>query len=142
MLYASRFATAALVVEAAHVFVESFTLDGIRSAEPRKKFLIERLSRYHGDKTEELWNGWTDTWRDESFADWNIEAVLPAIECPALIIQGDDDEYGTKEQVLRIAKGIGEKAEIFIIPDCSHTPHREAREIVLKASIQFLKKYV
>lgn len=142
LLYASRFPTAALVIEAAHVFVETVTLEGIMSAQPRKEFLIERLSRYHGDKTEKLWNSWVDTWLDESFADWNIEALLPEIKCPALIIQGENDEYGTEEQVIRIAKGIGERAEVLMIPDCTHTPHRDAREIVLKAGVEFLNKYV
>lgn len=142
LLYASRFPTKALVSEAAHVFVETVTLDGIRAAQPRKSFLIDRLRRYHGDKTEDLWNAWVDTWLEDSFADWNIEAELANISCPALIIQGEDDEYGTKEQVSRIAKGIGENAEVLMIPNSGHTPHREAREIVLKAGIDFLKKYV
>lgn len=142
MLYAARFPTKALVVEAAHVFVEPVTLEGIRLAGPRKAFLTERLSRYHGEKTEDLWSSWVDTWLDESFAHWNIEAVLPDIKCPTLIIQGENDEYGTKEQVTRIAKGIGEKAEVLMIPDCAHTPHRDAREIVLNAGVEFLRKYV
>lgn len=132
----------ALVVEAAHVFVENITLDGIRAAGPRKAFLTERLGRYHGDKTEELWNSWVDTWLDKSFAVWNIEALLPDIKCPTLIIQGENDEYGTNEQVTRSASGIGEKAEVLMIPDCTHTPHRDAREIVLKAGAEFLNKYV
>ncbi len=142
LLYASRFPATALVVEAAHVFVESVTLDGIRSAGPRKDFLIDRLRRYHGDKTEDLWNSWADTWLDESFAEWNIEAELSNIECPALIIQGEEDEYGTREQVDRIADAIGDKAEILMVPYVAHTPHREAKDIVLEASVEFLNKYV
>ncbi len=142
LLHASRFPTKALVSEAAHVFVETETLDGIKAAGPRKQFLTGRLGRYHGDKTEDLWNSWVDTWLDESFLEWNIEAELANINCPALIIQGEDDEYGTKEQVIRIARGIGKNAEVLMIPHCNHTPHRDAKEIVLTAAVDFLNKYV
>ena len=142
LLYASRFPTTALIVEAAHVFVEPVTLEGIRSAGTRKQFLIERLSRYHGSKTEELWNSWAETWLDPSFAPWSIEAELSNIKCPALVIQGEDDEYGTREQVDRIAGAIGEKAETLMIPGVAHTPHREAKDVVVDASVKFLKKYV
>jgi pimeloyl-ACP methyl ester carboxylesterase len=36
------------------------------------------------------------------FRHWNIEEYLPAITCPVLAIQGEDDEYGTMEQLHRI----------------------------------------
>ncbi len=142
LLFASRFPARALILEAAHVFVEPETLGGIRAAVERKDFLIERLRPFHGDKTDALWSAWVDTWLDESFADWNIETSLPDIECPALVIQGENDAYGTKEQVIRIARGIGRKAEVLMIPGCAHRPHHEAREIVLENSVRFLNKYV
>lgn len=137
LLYASLFPTEAVITEAAHVFVEPITLEGIRTAVAQKDFLIDRLSRYHGEKTKDLWNAWADTWLEKSFDVWNIEEHLPNIKCAALIMQGENDAYGTVEQVNRIAKGIGEKAKIALIPDCGHTPHKEAREIVLNNILKF-----
>lgn len=91
----------ACITEAAHVFVEAVTLDGIRAAADawRTGGLPARLARYHGDKTEAVFRGWTETWLRADFRDWNIEARLPAIACPLLVIQGADDEYGSKAQV-------------------------------------------
>jgi pimeloyl-ACP methyl ester carboxylesterase len=131
LLYASRFPTRAIITEAAHVFIEPITLRGIEEALTRKAFLIDRLKRYHGNKTEDLFSAWADTWLDKSFGNWNIEAFLKDIKCKSLIIQGENDEYGTVEQVLRIEKGIGENAEILMIPNCGHTPHKDAEMVVL-----------
>jgi pimeloyl-ACP methyl ester carboxylesterase len=131
LLYASRFPTRAMITEAAHVFVEPITLHGIEEALIRKDFLIDRLKRYHGDKTEDLFSAWSDTWLDKSFENWNIEAFLKDIKYKSLIIQGENDEYGTVEQVHRIGNGIGENAESLMIPNCGHTPHRDAETVVL-----------
>ena len=37
------------------------------------------------------------------FARWNIEACLPRVRAPTLVIQGEDDEYGTVAQVDAVA---------------------------------------
>jgi pimeloyl-ACP methyl ester carboxylesterase len=140
LLYASRFPTRAIITEAAHVFVEPITLHGIEEALTRKAFLIDRLKRYHGDKTEELFYAWADTWLDKSFENWNIEGFLTQIKCKSLIIQGENDEYGTVEQVQRIGYGIGENAEIMMIPDCGHMPHRDAENIVLTVVGKFISR--
>ena len=142
LLYASKYPTCALITEAAHVFVEKITLDGIRQALTRRDFLVERLHRFHGEKTEELFSAWLDTWLNDSFESWNIEADLSKIKCPSLIIQGENDEYGTEEQVNKIVKGIGEKAQKLIIPDCGHTPHKQAQGIVLNNILNFLTNHV
>ncbi|MEN9612796.1 MAG: hypothetical protein RLZZ628_3610 [Bacteroidota bacterium] len=138
LLYAARFPVKKLITEAAHVLVEDLTLAGIREAITRKAFLIERLSRYHGDKTEALWSSWTDTWLSDFFQTWNIEAHLPKITCPSLIIQGEKDPYGTDLQVERIVSGIGAPAKALLIPEMGHTPHYEAKEIVSESIIHFI----
>lgn len=142
LLYASRFSTKALITEAAHVFVENITLDGIQEAMTRKDFLIDRLSRFQGDKTTDLLFAWSDTWLHESFKTWDIEEHLREICCPTLVIQGENDEYGTVEQVHRIVKAIGKKAQPLMIPECGHTPHKEAQETVLNNALNFLTQHV
>ncbi len=142
LLYAARFETHAIITEAAHVFVEPITVEGINKALPQKAVLIEKLGKYHGIKTEALFNAWSDTWLDIAFQTWNIETFLQKIHCPALIIQGDMDEYGTFEQVKHIEDGIGENAEACIIENCGHTPHKEAEDIVLEKIAVFINEVV
>ncbi len=130
----------AIVTEAAHVFVECVTLAGIRAAARayRDTDLRERLGRYHGPKTDLVFNGWADTWLGPGFRDWNIEAELPRIRCPALVIQGEDDEYGTPAQVEAIARGVSGPVCTWMVPRCGHVPHRQAAQAVLESMARFI----
>jgi pimeloyl-ACP methyl ester carboxylesterase len=129
-----------IVTEAAHVFVESITRQGIREAlasyEPQG--LEKRLTRYHGDRTRGLFCAWADTWLSAAFQDWNIEDYLGRIRCPALIIQGLEDQYGSPRQVEAIVAGIGPRATPLFIPGCGHIPHREAPGRVRGAIAKFV----
>lgn len=127
-----------IVTEAAHVFVETITLDGIRAAEQAyADGKLRGLSKYHGDKTEQIFLAWSRTWLRPAFADWNIEDVLPVITCPALILQGRDDQYGTRRQVDAIVAGIP-NARGQLIDDCGHTPHQEQAQAVLALMREFI----
>ena len=137
LLFATRFPTQALVTEAAHVFVEPVTIKGIKKALIYKDILIEKLTRYHGEKTETLFFAWSDTWLEPAFQQWNIESFLSKIKCPALIIQGKNDEYATEKQVEHIVHSIGDNAKAVLIENCGHTPHKEAENIVLNKIQEF-----
>jgi pimeloyl-ACP methyl ester carboxylesterase len=63
---------------------------------------------------------------------------LPGVSCPALIIQGEGDEYGSTAQVDAIATGISGPASVMMIPDCNHIPHFQAADIVLPAIAEFV----
>jgi len=130
----------AVITEGAHVFVEEETLAGIRTARTlmQKTDLPDRLARYHGDKVPRLVSAWIDTWLSPDFRDWNIEGELRAARCPALIIQGDGDEYGTPAQVDAIVQGWGGAAQALMLPNARHTPHREATTAVMQAATAFL----
>ena len=130
----------AVITEGAHVFVEEETLTGIRTARTlmQKTDLPDRLARYHGDKVPQLVSAWIDTWLSPDFRDWNIEGELRSARCPALIIQGDGDEYGTPAQVDAIVQGWGGAAQALMLPNARHTPHREATTAVMQAATAFL----
>lgn len=140
LLYASRHPVRALVSEAAHVFNEEVSRRGIREALVawRETNLASRLGRYHGDKTEALFFAWADCWLSDPFATWNIEAALPGVSSPALIVQGEGDEYGTKAQVDAIALGMTGQATVMMIPNCGHIPHFQAADAVLPAIAEFV----
>jgi pimeloyl-ACP methyl ester carboxylesterase len=129
-----------LMTEAAHVFVEDVTLDGIREAVQvyENTDLKGRLAKYHGEKTGLVFKRWSETWLAPSFREWNIENYLPKVNCPVLAIQGNDDPYGTSAQVDAIVRQVSGPSSGLIIPDCGHIPHFQAREVVIQAMTDFI----
>jgi pimeloyl-ACP methyl ester carboxylesterase len=129
-----------VVTEAAHVFVEDVTLAGIRVArEAYDAGKLRGLSRYHGEKTDQIFGAWADTWLRPAFSRWNIEYLLPSIACPVLALQGSGDQYGTEAQLDAI-EAQAPRARKSMLPGCGHTPHQEQPEAVLGAISEFLKE--
>nr|WP_229499119.1 alpha/beta hydrolase [Pseudoduganella ginsengisoli] len=129
-----------IITEAAHVFVEDVTLDGIRTAlQAWDAGKLRGLERYHGDKTSTIFHAWADTWLTPSFAQWNIEGVLASIACPVLALQGEGDQYGTAAQLESIAAR-APRALPHMLPDCGHTPHLENPEATLAAMSAFIAR--
>ena len=128
----------ALVLEAPHVFVEDVTIASIESAAQayRTTALPQRLARYHADAEQTFW-GWNDIWLDPRFRAWNIEPYLARVRCPVLVIQGDDDEYGTGAQLEAISAQIPD-ARIVKLAHCRHAPHRDRELETLEAAAHFL----
>jgi pimeloyl-ACP methyl ester carboxylesterase len=130
-----------LVLMAPHIFVEDMTIRSIAVA--RTVFatsnMAERLKRYHRDP-ENAFRGWNDIWLEPAFRDWNIESYLPAIDCPVLLIQGADDEYGSLAQLEAIERGVGGAVERLVLPDCRHTPQRDQEAATLQAIRRFVEK--
>lgn len=134
----------ALVLEAPHVFTEPEGLASIaRIADTyRTTDLPRRLAKYHGDNTEGAFWGWNRVWLDPEFRAWNIEEYLGSIHVPTLVIQGEDDEYGTMRQVEAITRQIAGPVETRILPGCGHTPHRDQAERVLAEMVRFVAESV
>ena len=140
LLYAAAHpdAVAGLIVMAPHFFVEEKAVTSIRAARTAwlETDLKRRLSRYHADPDSAFW-GWNDIWLDPAFLDWDISAELGRIRCPVLAIQGEDDEYGTLEQVWGI-KRILPATEVVVLPQCGHSPHRDQAEAVMRHAGEFI----
>ena len=141
LLHAARFAEhlRGVIVLAPHIFVEDISVASIRLA--RDAYLSgglrERLARYHAD-VDSAFFGWNDIWLDPAFRDWNIEAGLAGIACPVLAIQGEDDEYGTLDQI----HGIGRRApqaRTLVLPQCGHSPHRDQPETLIREAADFIR---
>ena len=129
----------AIITEGAHVFVEPETLKGIEATdEAYKKGNLKNLSKYHGKKTHSTFKAWVDTWRSEGFKHWNIEYLLPSIECPLLVLQGCQDQYGTGRQVESIVSKSSTKTLSVFVENCGHVPHKEQSEKVLKIMSDFI----
>jgi pimeloyl-ACP methyl ester carboxylesterase len=131
-----------LVLVAPHVFAEPSGLESIaRIGEVyRTTELRDRLARYHGANTDIAFWGWHDVWLHPEFRAWNIEPVLPAIRAPLLLIQGEQDEYGTWRQVEAIERQAGGPVEVLAVPGCGHAPHREQPDLTLQAMTRFVRR--
>ncbi len=141
LLFASCFSgkTLCLVAEAPHVFLEEVSLDGIQSAVKayKESDLKQRLTKYHGDKTQIMFESWTGLWLDEKNKDWNMFEELKRIKSPLLVIQGDKDNYGSFRQVETILKLTGGQSNGFYLKNCGHFPHYEHKNTVLNESVRF-----
>ena len=134
----------ALITESAQAFVEDRTVQGLLAA--RAQFQqagqMEKLARYHGDKAAWVLQAWLGTWLSPTFAAWSLDAALPRVACPALLIHGEADEYGSARHPQRIQAGIGERARLCLLPDTGHVPHREQAPRVLAAVLAWLQSSV
>jgi pimeloyl-ACP methyl ester carboxylesterase len=126
-----RVAPRALVLIAPHVLVEDISVESIASAADayRTTELRAKLARHHADVDGAFW-GWNRAWLDPAFRAWNLEEYLPRITAPALVVQGEHDEYGTRAQVDAIARQLAGPVDIAWIPHAGHAPFRDAAELV------------
>jgi pimeloyl-ACP methyl ester carboxylesterase len=129
----------ALVLEAPHSFVEPVTVAStVALLERFHGDLRRKLERLHGENTERIFHAWTDVWLRPEFASWSIEDLLPAVTCPVLVIQGEQDEYGTVRQVEAVTDKVQGSVEALLLPGCGHAPHRDRREETLGAIVRFV----
>jgi pimeloyl-ACP methyl ester carboxylesterase len=143
LLYASAFpdALAGAAVLAPHTFVEAMTVDAISQTKVAYEStdLRARLARYHDD-VDSAFYGWNDVWLDPAFRHWDIAAELASIRRPLLAIQGHDDEYSTMEQIDRIKAHVPH-IQLAKLPDCGHSPHRDAASAVNDAIADFFNAH-
>src|SRR5690242_11002427 len=90
----------ALVLIAPHFFTEDMGLAEIARAKQAYATtdLRQRLARWHAD-VDNAFRGWNDAWLDPAFRSWDITEPLAYIRVPVLIVQGEDDQYGTPRQI-------------------------------------------
>ena len=142
LLFAAAFPdkAEAVVSEAAHVLVEEISLSGIRDVVESSKDgrLLRGLSRYHGEKTADVFSGWADTWQAPGFRAWNIVGKLSSIRRPLLVLQGTDDQFGTELQVESIRTSVSGPVGTHLFPGVGHVPHLEAGEAVVAEAGRFL----
>jgi len=130
----------AVVTEAAQAFVEARTLAGIRSAKVDfgKPGQFERIARWHGDKARWVLDAWTEVWLSPEFSAWSLDPYLDRVKCPVLAIHGDRDEYGSLAFPRRISSRVRGPAQMAVLADCGHVPHRERQREVLQLASDFL----
>jgi len=130
-----------IITEAAHVFVEQVTLDGIKPTEIAfKEGKLNGLKKYHGERFKDVFYAWVNIWNHPSFLEWTIETELKNIICPQLSIQGLNDQYGTLKQIESIRYHTKGNTTIFTPANCGHAPFKEKRNEVMEKVIIFIEE--
>jgi pimeloyl-ACP methyl ester carboxylesterase len=130
-----------LVLIAPHFFTED---PGIASiVEARKAYetgdLRARLARWH-DGVDNAFKGWNGAWLDPQFRKWDITEFLAYIRVPMLIVQGEDDQYGTVKQIEVAQQECYCPVEVALLQGARHSPQREAFEPTLNAISDFVAR--
>lgn len=130
----------ALISIAAQTFPEDRTLSGIREAAAQFQApqAVERLARYHGDKTKWVLGAWINTWLADDFASWSLDDTLRRVVSPTLALHGGDDEYGSDIHPRTIASLVAGPGEAEIMAGVRHVPHREQPDRVVDRIGAFL----
>jgi pimeloyl-ACP methyl ester carboxylesterase len=131
---------AGVIAMAPHVLVEDLSVTSIAQAKVawQSTDLPARLGKYHTDVQAAFW-GWNDIWLHPDFRAWNIEEYVPNITCPVLALQGEDDEYGTLDQIDRLAAAARD-VELVKLADCRHSPHKDQPEAVIAVVGEFVTR--
>jgi len=141
LLYAAMYPerVKGIAVAAPHVFVEDITITSIEQT--REAYLDTdlraKLARYHDDVDSAFW-AWSDIWLNPDFRAWNIESFLPAIRCPVLAIQGEDDQYGSLRQIETI-QHLAPQTRLCVLKQCRHSPQVDQPQATIDAVAGFIR---
>jgi pimeloyl-ACP methyl ester carboxylesterase len=130
-----------LVLIAPHFIVEDISVMSI--AEIGQAYattdLKAKLARWHSD-VDNAFRGWNDAWLNPAFRNWDITESLAYLRVPVAIIQGEDDHYGTVQQIEIAEEECYCPVDVTMIAGAAHAPHREAAEATLKAAADFANR--
>jgi pimeloyl-ACP methyl ester carboxylesterase len=128
-----------LVLIAPHFFTEDMGIASI--VETKKAYesadLRVKLARWH-ENPDDVFRGWNDAWLHPAFRKWDITEELAYIRVPVLIVQGEDDQYGTMKQIEAAQRDCYCPVEVALLPGVRHSPHREALGMTLDIIADFI----
>jgi pimeloyl-ACP methyl ester carboxylesterase len=130
-----------LVLMAPHFFTEDPGIESILQARMAYETgdLRQRLARWHAH-VDNAFKGWNGAWLDPDFRKWDITEFLAYIRVPMLIVQGEDDQYGTVAQIEAAERECYCPVEVALLAGARHSPQREAPEPTLSAIAEFVAR--
>ncbi len=134
----------ALVTVAAHIYLETKMEPGILGI--RQRFEGDQRFRLgmrgaHGEKYETVFWNWFNGWHTPAALSWDMRPILAQITCPALIVQGQEDEHATPQHAIDIAESIPD-AELWLVEGARHMLPQENAPAFNKKVIEFLKRKI
>lgn len=131
------------VAIAPHFFLEDFNVAAITKIDQTYATtdLKAKMARFH-NHVDGMFYGWSKSWLQPDFTDFNTEEFLSEMSAPVLGIQGIDDEYGTMAQMDCLDAKAGGPIEILKIPECGHMAHRDQPARIIEAVTDFTNKLI
>ena len=130
-----------LALMAPHFFTEDMNIAEIVRAKAAFEAgpLRVKLSRLHADP-DNAFHNWCGPWLDPGFRNWDLSDALAHIRVPILIVQGENDQYGTVGQIEMAQRECYCPVEVVLLPNTRHVPHREAPAATLRAIADFANR--
>ena len=130
-----------LALMAPHFFTEDMGIAEIARAKVafESGALRTKLARLHADPDNAFYN-WCGPWLDPEFRKWDLSDELAHIRVPMLIVQGENDQYGTARQIEVAREECYCPVEVALLPNTRHAPHREAPAATLRAVADFTNR--
>lgn len=114
---------------AAHVWVETVTVDAIHAIRSNVDAVVAALSKHH-DAPAAVFEAWSGGWVSDAFQSWDIRPMLAGVSMPVVAVQGDCDEYATPTHLDELAAAVGSIARAILVPDARHLLHHDVPEVV------------
>jgi pimeloyl-ACP methyl ester carboxylesterase len=131
-----------LVTVAAHIYIEAKMVPGILGVwdvfQKDVRFR-EGLRRAHGEKYETVFSNWFDGWRRPKCLGWDMRPFLAKITCPALVVQGVEDEHATPRHAEELAAAIP-GAALWLVEGASHMLPQEMAQGFNRRLLEFLSE--
>lgn len=123
-----------VVLLAPHVMVEPEVMSGVNGAIAafERGRLRTQLARHHHHVDDAFW-GWAQAWTGFGHAGWDVRPLLPNITVPVMVVQGDQDEFGSAEQYEAIRNGVSGPVEVRVVEGARHQIIRDAPDAVVAA---------
>lgn len=131
-----------IIVETPHVILEEISYQGVLGARIilENPDLLERMNRYQNGRAKQLVEHWTGLWLGMKNKTWDMTSEMREVDCPILLIQGDNDNFGSYSQFDAIISNVKSKViEQLRLPDCGHFPHFEKEDEVFEKARNFIK---
>ena len=148
LYYAARYPEQvdSLVTVAAHIYVEvkmTHGIEGVRQAYESESRLRESrlragMRRLHGEKTEDVFWNWYHGWTKAENLAWDMRPTLGRVTCPALVVQGENDEHAAPQHAMEIAAAIS-GSELWLVPGAGHMLPQEQPLLFNQRVLDFIK---
>ncbi|MGI9525442.1 MAG: alpha/beta fold hydrolase [Hyphomicrobiaceae bacterium] len=131
-----------LILVAPHFFAEECARASIANIcqSYREGDLRQKLIRYHGTNVDCAFLGWSETWLDPRFVNWDVRDAIGFVRVPILFIQGDADPYGSVAQAEAVVAESYAPVDVQILQSCGHAPHVERPEFTLAVVSSFIER--
>ena len=116
-----------LVTVAAHIYLEADMEPGIleiKSSFKRDTRFREGMHRVHGEKFGATFNNWFNGWNRPEAEGWDMRSILSGINCPTLVVQGEEDEFASPQHAYDIHRNIPHSS-LWLIPGVEHMVPQE-----------------